>query len=371
MKYLKFITSLLAIGCFLHPAIFGQAKVGTTGAQFLDISPSVQAIGMGEAAAATTVHSAFYNNPASLGLIGIKRVAKLSFFPVKAKFPAGTGLQNYEFSAPVYSSSTGNILQSVSFGIYHTRLVSAEMIERDYDRLPTGRTYQYNSSVTNLSCSYAYLSTVQFSVGITMKSIDESANEYSSSGSAMDIGLLFRYPIFKNYTDIGSSYNLYMIPAIGFSLRNYGPDMEFNTNKYPLPKSRALGLAYEFGLRNFVDTRRELDAFRILLALEIDYQYGGSELHKIGTELSLYELFNIRLGQINFNENSNKQNTLGFSLSTDRIGKFLLLTNGGVTNSRFLEFITEKLSLEYNYAIKSNNYFDDITYHELVLSYHL
>ena len=162
-----------------------------------------------------------------------------------------------------------------------------------------------------------------------------------------------------------------MAPAIGFALKNYGPDMEYIYSEYPLPNSKILGIAYEFGLRNFVDARRELDAFRVIFAYDIEFNYGDTKEKNIGAEFSLFEFFNIRVGKSSIDGTSNNTHTIGYTLSTDRLGKLLLLTQGGVTDSRFIEFITEKLNLEYNFAKESNDFFDDSTYHELVLSYHL
>ncbi|OQX91238.1 MAG: hypothetical protein B6D58_08650, partial [candidate division Zixibacteria bacterium 4484_95] len=78
-KYL-FIVTLglilnLASGFFGPDVAFGQAKVGTAGAQFLEIGISARAIGMGEAfLGVANDASALYYNPAGIALLEQKEL---------------------------------------------------------------------------------------------------------------------------------------------------------------------------------------------------------------------------------------------------------------------------------------------------------
>ena len=69
----KFLPLLLLILLSLSPPAwgYGRKSVGTTGAQFLKLSPNARAIGMGEAFSAVTDGSeSIYWNPAALGRVG-------------------------------------------------------------------------------------------------------------------------------------------------------------------------------------------------------------------------------------------------------------------------------------------------------------
>ncbi len=93
MKYNKYVIGLLGLLLFMTPALsFGQAKVGTTGVNFLELGVSARAMGMAEAYAATVNDaSAIYYNPAALTYV-YGREAMFTHIAM----PAGI---NFEFGA--------------------------------------------------------------------------------------------------------------------------------------------------------------------------------------------------------------------------------------------------------------------------------
>lgn len=216
----------------LPAGVLGQAKVGTTGAQFLELGVSARAMAMAEAftAVASDV-SAVYYNPAGLTSLWGKQ-AMFTYVDMPADVGYGFG------GLGIPLESIGGVL-----GVGACGLTSGEIIERTYFRGEeggTGRTFAYNSLA--MGVSYGRYLTDRFSIGFTLKYIGEFAHDYSANGWSADVGTLYDTG-FRGF-------------KIGMVITNFGPDMKFIKNAYPLPINFKFG-----GCINVVESMDHLVTF--------------------------------------------------------------------------------------------------------------
>ena len=149
--------AVLALAVLLCPVrLHAQAKVGTTGAQFLELGVSARAMGMAEAfvAVADDISAAYYNPAGLTYLYG--REAAFTYI----KMPADVGYGFAALGLPL--ESIGGVL---GIGMY--ALSSGYIDETTYDKIPTGRRFWWNDF--SLAVSYSRFLTDLFSIGITVK----------------------------------------------------------------------------------------------------------------------------------------------------------------------------------------------------------
>jgi hypothetical protein len=212
----------LLLGCMLFlvlPALaFGQAKVGTAGAQFLKIGVSARAVGMGEAFLAISDDaSAIYYNPA-----GLVQLGGLEVMASHIDYPADI---NYEFLGVAYPRFGG----VWGLGLY--MLNSGDMSLNDYfhplDEDPYSSGQTFTAKEYALALSYGVSLTDRFSVGLSFKFIDELYETERASGWAADVGTLYNTG-FRGF-------------KIAMAISNFGPDLKFIQQSYPLPMSFKFG----------------------------------------------------------------------------------------------------------------------------------
>jgi len=195
----------LVIIIMLPSLVFSQAKVGTTGLNFLELGVSARAMGMAEAfTAGVTDASAVYYNPAGLPYV-YGREAMFTHISM----PAGI---NYEFASIVFPmESMSGVL---GIGVY--ALNTGDIPYTDYFYMTgadSNNDMQYFSAGDfALSVSYGRFLTDKFSIGITAKYISESLELETASGWACDVGTCYNSG-YKNF-------------KIGMAITNFGPDFK-------------------------------------------------------------------------------------------------------------------------------------------------
>ncbi|MBD3381930.1 MAG: PorV/PorQ family protein [candidate division Zixibacteria bacterium] len=260
MKKLLLIVMLLLV---LAPGyLYGQAKVGTAGAQFLEIGVSARAVGMGEAFISMTDDAtAVYYNPS-----GLTYVYEKQFMFTHIEYAADI---NYEFGGFVLPMwDLGGVF---GFGVY--MLDAGSVDETTYEHTEgTGRTF--GAKEYALSASYARNLTDHFSVGATLKVIDQVYEEMRSTGWGADVG-----------TTYDTGYRGFRISMV---ISNFGPDMTFISEAHPLPINFKFGASFNV---------LESDLHRLTLAAEGAHPADNEEKYTTGMEYTYKEMFSLRMGQ--------------------------------------------------------------------------
>ncbi|MBN1755291.1 PorV/PorQ family protein [bacterium] len=197
--------------------LWGQAKVGTAGAQFLELGVGARSVGMGEAfkAVANDATALFYN-PGGVAWLTQKEVA-FSY----VKYPADI---NYGYAGLVYPIPGG------ALGLSWYGLSTGEMDETTWEHTEgTGRTFVASDMAVGFT--FSRMLTDKFSAGLTLKYIGEFYADEQAHGWAFDIGTLY-------FTDFKTL-------RLGMNIANFGPDMKFIQDNYPLPMVFHFGVAAE------------------------------------------------------------------------------------------------------------------------------
>jgi len=269
----KTITLLvvLATAAFLtfsiSPLVFGQAKVGTTGAQFLELGVSARAMAMGEAFTSVVDDiSAVYYNPAALTTL-FGREATFTYISLPADVGYGFGAIGFPLE------SIGGVIGIGAYG-----LTSGDIIETTYEQgvvspalAGTGRTFAWNNFALGLS--YGRYLTDRFSIGFSVKYVGEFAHNYSSNGWAADVGTIYDTG-FRGF-------------KIGMAITNFGPDMRFVNVNYPLP------INFKFGAS--INVIEQVDHY-VTLAAEGWHPSDNLEKYNVGLEYVFKDRFALRGG---------------------------------------------------------------------------
>lgn len=248
--------------------LYGQAKVGTAGAKFLDIGISARAMGMGEAYSAIANDvSAVYYNPAGLTQL-FSREAMFTHID----YPADI---NYEFAAIAIPVEA--LAGVVGIGLYN--LNSGDIPLTGYDYVGDGPDGVFQGEYFRavdyaMSLSYARSLTEHFSLGGTFKVIGEYYDNESAKGWAADVGTLY---------DTG-----YRGFKIAISIVNFGPDMKMVQQSYPLPINFKFGSSF-----NFIESPDHL----AVVSLEGAHPSDNLEQYNAGLEYWYLDKFSVRVGE--------------------------------------------------------------------------
>jgi len=306
-KYLAIIG--LALFFSIHLAWAGFNKVGTSGAQFLKLGVGARGSSLGGAFVALVDDAeAAYWNPAGLANIGKREV----------NFSHLSWIAEVNLDALIYAHkipSFGTLaLSFIQLGTKDMPVTTTQQQEG------TGEMFTYRDLAIGLSYS-RYLSDA-FSVGLTMKYIDEQIYSYHARGLAFDVGTQYHIGL--------------QGLCLAFVIRNFGQDLRFNgtylntkvvqgTNTmiseerkfeaFPLPLQFVAGIRYDILDNDFIRARVAVDAlhfndyserihlgaetwFKDILALRAGYKFNYREEGLslgMGLKSNLYN-FMIKLG---------------------------------------------------------------------------
>ena len=281
-------------------------RVGTTAGQFLKLGVGARAIAMGGTFVAESSDlSSLYWNPA-----GVARMPGSHVQLNNTRYLADISYNMAAFSTNLGAAGT--------IGLSLLLLDSGNMSVRT-EADPDGTGEQFKVQNFALQASYARNLTDRFSMGGSIKFIQERIWHSTASSIAFDVGMLFTTP-FRNLKLGASMSNL------GPNLRMDGRDIlfsedpspntggtaeivnaQYRTDAFALPLIFRVGLAW-----NAMDN----GTHRLLLATDAAHPNDNAEYVNAGMEYSFRDLIAFRVGYRNLFEPDTEQGlTAGGSLS--------------------------------------------------------
>ena len=293
----KFLLILITIA-FQAAGYAGDfSKVGTAAAQFLKIGVGARAMGLGGSftALANDV-STIYWNPA-----GISNIDGFSLAVTHNEWFADI---SHDFAGVVYP------LNSSDFIALHVVALNTGEQEVTTVTQPEGTGIYYDVSDLAIGLSYARTLTDRFSVGLTVKYIQQNLYNESANTFAIDLGTYLRtgfhnLVIAMNMSNFGGNMQLEGRDLITITdlnnqvSGNYNPDARLKTEPWPLPLTFKVGVAMNFVGGN--DPVVESSQNRFTIAVDGVHPNDNTEKVNIGGEYAWDETVFARVGyKINY-----------------------------------------------------------------------
>jgi hypothetical protein len=300
----KRLRTRIAIGIFVASTslVFSQSKVGTTGVPFLGIHAGPRAYAMGGAFTAMSDDAtSLYYNPG-----GLARISQSQFLASTMNWLVGSRFNWIGCALHIGgSNAVGISLTQLNYGEDDVTTVLQ----------PEGTGEKWSASDFALALSYGRDLTDRFSIGGTVKYIQQKIWHESATAFALDVGLLF----ITQFHDM----------RLGMSISNFGTDMRMDgrdlirridldpqnlgnndaivaklkTDSWPLPLLFRVGLAGDFVKTNPLRLSVAVDALR---------PSDNTETVHVGGEIAMYERIFFRAGYKSlFRDNSEEGLTLG------------------------------------------------------------
>jgi hypothetical protein len=275
----------------------GFSKVGTTAAQFLKIGVGARAMGLGGSftALANDVTSLYWN-PA-----GITNINNFSL-----------AVSHSEWFAEISHDFAGIVLPLSTSDIIALNVIALNTGEQEVTTViqPEGTGVFYDVSDLTIGLSYARALTDRFSVGLTVKYIQQNLYNESASTFAVDIGTNLRTGfhnliIAMSMTNFGGNMKLEGRDLITISNTHnqssgsYNPDARLKTEPWPLPLMFRVGIAMDLigGSDPVIDSEMN----RFTMAIDGVHPNDNTEKVNIGGEYAWNETVFARLGyKINY-----------------------------------------------------------------------
>jgi len=251
----------------LHTNIFAA---GRSRAEFLCIDTGGRPAGMAGAFSAVSddVNGIFYN-PAGLGWMEETQIT----------FQHNAGLEDISqnYAAGAYKLDIGVLGISVNYFNLGKMTGRASQVDNPY-------TFDASQMATTLSLGKRL--GPSFAVGAGLKTIQEKIEDESSSGWAVDFGLIKQMNEYR----------------FGVLVQNLGPEMRFIEKREDLPSTFKIGVA-----RNFQ---------KLIVAFDGNFPMENSAYYSFGFEYQLIDILSIRGGyQLDKNYESGVGLTAGLGLS--------------------------------------------------------
>ncbi len=268
MKLNKIFLGILGLMLVILPSlVLGQAKVGTTGVNFLELGVSARAMGMAEAFSANVSDaSAVFYNPAGLTYTYGREVMF-----THVSMPAGI---NYEFLGLAYPVESFSGVIGIGLYSLSTGDIPLTTYTHPYGQDAAGNQALFSAGDMALGLSYGRFLTDKFSIGFTLKFIQEDLEEETAMGWAADVGTLYNAG-YRNF-------------KIGMVITNFGSDMKFIQHEFPLP------INFKFGASiDVIDMENHLVTF----AAEGTHPADNLEKYNLGLEYWFLDKVSLRVGE--------------------------------------------------------------------------
>ncbi len=317
-----------AIILVVSGSVLGQAKVGTTGPQFLELIPTMRSQATVTGAILFGDNHGHHYNPA---LLAFRPQYVLSLSTVEQD--GGVDFRGGTATGGTFDRNGRGIHVGYSF----THLSSGELRERTYNQgtiETSSRTFDYDGYEHKFTLAYGFPTDFDFSVGVAVNAFKEEVHDFTSDGTAYDIGAAVRHFVMLNQS-------ISVQPFGSIAYQNLGPDVTFIDNAYPLPKRFTVGAGSRFSYHSERLRLAEVTPVveRVMRAND------ESDFTSIGIEAGLFETGYFRTGD---RENANFDSVWGFGVTTVGIQKQLF---GDVRISDgFFRWLAANLHVAYDYS---------------------
>jgi hypothetical protein len=316
MRKLIFVLLLLA------GSVSGQAKVGTTGANFLTIETSVPAIGMGQLGLISPQDCNFATNPALLP------------FSHHSRFLAGgnpwtneyvalmklrTGYASFAFPLATAHSNDGacDTAWRVAGAYRYVGSSLDPIYETTYGGGDSGATFEPRLSIHQIAVGLAHTGVIDFGFGGSVKFGSESFSDHKISSTSFDLGVYGRILIVGGRAGSDEPGETRVRGLVGAAVTNFGPKIKILDRKYDQPRMYRFGLGGEAHIANC----------RLLLGLQQDHtKFDIVDGTHLGGEVEWHRAIMVRAGQSWFATSSIDVSSIGGSVSLR--GLLALVSNG-------------------------------------------
>ena len=262
MNNKKLVTGLIILVLSWTLLNAANENVGTTGFNFLRVSYSARAAGMGNAftGQADDLNAVFFN-PAGLPLLNTKSIAT-SYINYFEGFQGGSVVfvvpRQDRFAYGIFAQYLGN------------QNITRTLVDDQGEYLGTAGTFGANDIIVGFAGGiYVH---EMLNIGASIRFIYESIDEYSASAAVVDAGV-YHQTVNDNL-------------RVGVTLRNVGKQITYYTSsKYEekMPTQITVGFNY--------DLHERLDA-NLDISKPLDQDFSG----KIGLEYKAHQILTLRTG---------------------------------------------------------------------------
>ncbi|MGE5400480.1 MAG: PorV/PorQ family protein [Ignavibacteriales bacterium] len=297
--------------------LMAQSKVGTTVANFLTIPVGPRATGMGGAfvAVANDATTAYWNPG------GLSRLSSSEFSVVHSEWLVGTSLNWLGVAIKFDADNTlGLSVNQLAYGKEDITTVDQ----------PNGTGQTWDAQDIAFSLSYARNLTDRFSIGGSVKYIQQRIYNESASAFALDIGLLFTTQlkglrIGMNISNFGTEMQLSgkdLLQPVDIDPAHTGNNdnivSDLGTDSWTLPLVFTVGLGMD---------AYETEDWKWTVATDAVYPNNQTSYLNAGTELTWSKIISLRVGYNSF-----------------------LKGGGSLTKKATEEGLTAGLGLNYNFG---------------------
>ncbi len=299
---------IISLILLTYSALSAQSKVGSTAAPFLNIGVGPRAISMGGAFIAHSNDvSALYWNPAGIANLESNQ----------AMFSSSKWFADITYNwagASLYLGDMGAVGLNVTYLDYGQMEVTT-LAEQE------GTGEMFDAIDISMGLTYAFRLTNQFTIGGTVKYINQKIWNTSASSVAVDLGILFQSDLYglrigATITNFGSDMkmdgkDLYVLHDI--DQNNFGNNdqvlAKLNTDSYPLPLTFKVGLGMDV---------LDITDHKVTIGIDAIHPSDNDEAINVGMEYQILNLIALRGGYKSLLlTNSEEGLTLGFGVKYD------------------------------------------------------
>jgi hypothetical protein len=233
--------ALVVVFTLFSAGLASAQKVGSTSMQFLKVMPSARGAALGEAYSVMAFGAdAIHWNPA--GVIGV-RGHEFSATYVDWLFDSQQGALAYGLSLG-RRGAVGLQIQYVDYGVFEETTNERPYINDPNNPGFTGRTFRPFSYMVGLA--YAREMTDRFSLGFGVKYSHESLFDQRTVRAIVRQGVFEDVNTYASGVlfDFGFRYTTgFRSIEIGAAVQNFGPDVTYAVESYPVPLMFRVGIA--------------------------------------------------------------------------------------------------------------------------------